>query len=79
MAVDLSADPMETLYSELDAKSMGALWRMRIPQGAATRRSRSYEERLRLSERLPAARRSTGPAALARNCQPLADGLAVES
>jgi len=28
-----SADPMETLFQELQAKSMGALWRHRYPQG----------------------------------------------
>ena len=35
MAVEaqVSADPMETLYRELEAKSMGALWRQRYPQG----------------------------------------------
>lgn len=35
MAVETntSADAMENLYRELEAKSMGALWRMRIPEG----------------------------------------------
>jgi len=34
MAVEsiVNADPMENLYRELEAKSMGALWRMRTPQ-----------------------------------------------
>ena len=34
MAVEpqVSADPMEILYRELEAKSMGALWRRRYPQ-----------------------------------------------
>jgi gentisate 1,2-dioxygenase len=35
MAVETSADPMEQFFKELEAKNMGALWRMRIPEGRA--------------------------------------------
>lgn len=35
MQSEVDANPMETLYRELGAKSMGALWRARVPEGRA--------------------------------------------